>query len=81
MTDRPAADDAAAVSSLLEKMRQFAVDLDPAERRVLAALLAPGVAAAWAEEPEVAGFTWRPADLDDHLAAAVRAHGLRIVGW
>lgn len=81
MTAPPPADDTDVAASVLGKVRALAAGLDPAERRVLAALLAPGVAAAWADEPEVAGFVWRPGDLAEHLATAVRAEGLHIVGW
>ncbi|HEX7133248.1 MAG TPA: hypothetical protein VF228_11765 [Iamia sp.] len=81
MTDRSR--DEAVAAAVLAKVRAFASGLDPDERRVLAALLAPGVAAAWAEpsEPDVVGFEWRPDDVTSHLAAAVRAEGLRIEGW
>lgn len=81
MTDGPASADVSAALALLEKLREFASGLEPRERRALAALLAPGVAAAWADEPEVAGFEWRADDVSGHLARAIRERDLRIVGW
>ena len=68
-------DDDAAVQ-LLSKVRRFIEDqLDPEERKLFAALLAPGVAAAF-DDADVSGFGmtgWSPAALPQALAAAVRA--------
>lgn len=72
---------------VLEKLRVFVASLDDDERAVLAALLAPGVASAYEDEPEVVGFSsdattpsvgWRPERLADSLAARVREEHLRI---
>ena len=66
---------------LLEKVRAFAAELDAVERQLFAALLAPGVAAAWAaDENEVEGFgtVWSETQLHTHLRDAIRSHGLRI---
>lgn len=67
---------AAAARALLEKVRRFIADeLDADERKLFAALLAPGVASAF-DEAEVSGFgvtSWSPAALPEALAAAVRA--------
>jgi hypothetical protein len=56
---------------MLDKLRHFVeTDLDPAERRVLARLIAPGVEEALFSEPEVAGFgdVWAPQSLATGLA-------------
>ncbi len=67
---------------LLDKLRTFVSSLDPDERQLLAALLAPGVDAAWGDS-EVSGFglDWSPSLLPDHLADAIRGRNLRIEGW
>jgi uncharacterized protein (DUF2267 family) len=72
----------AAADRLLAKLRSFADALDPEERRALAALLAPGVDAAWRDDPEVEAFgvEWRADRLPAHLTAAIRARDLRIEG-
>jgi hypothetical protein len=71
----------------LDKLRAFIATLDDDERAVMAALLAPGVASAYDEEPEVVGFSaevaapgvgWRPERLSDALSAQVRDRHLRI---
>lgn len=69
-------------ADFLEKMRAFAEGLDPEERALLAALIAPGVDAAWGES-EVSGFgmEWNPSLLPNHLADAIRDRNLRIEGW
>ena len=76
---RPRSD---AAETMLAKLRAFASSaLDDDERPLLAALLAPGVARAYAR-PEVEGFGlpgWAPADLPGALADAVRDRNLRIV--
>lgn len=56
---------------MLDKLRHFVeTDLDPAERRVLARLIAPGVEEALFSEPEVQGFAdvWAPDGLAVGLA-------------
>jgi hypothetical protein len=79
-------------SSLLEKLRMFAATLEPRERQLLAALLAPGVEAAWDDAPletansegdEVTGFgvRWHVDRLPEHLSREIRGRSLRIEGW
>lgn len=89
MTD-PSVPQRDAADRLLDKLRTFAAELDPEERVLLAALLAPGIDAAWSPSPddgggdvEVAGFTvsWSPRALPAHLVAAIRDRELRIEGW
>ncbi len=70
-----------AADRLLDKLKEFAAALDAEERALLAALLAPGVASAHEEEPEVEGFAWRPGALPDHLADTIRSRDLRVEGW
>jgi hypothetical protein len=79
-----------AADRLLDKLRAFAAELDPDERVLLAALLAPGIDAAWSPDPdgepgdaEVAGFavSWSPTTLPQHLTDAIRARDLRVEGW
>lgn len=67
---------------LIEKLRVFAETLEPKERELLAALLAPGIDAAWGDS-EVSGFSfdWRPSLLPDHLADTIRNRNLRVEGW
>jgi hypothetical protein len=86
-TDPGPSDPEAVAERVLEKLRAFIATLDDDERAVLAALLAPGVASAYDEEPEVVGFSaevadaevgWRPERLSDALAAQVRDRHLRI---
>lgn len=83
MSDIPTSDPTGAAARLIDKLREFADQLDADERRALVALLAPGVDAAWTEEPEVSGFDsgWSPEQLPEHLAAAIRQRDLRIEGW
>lgn len=76
------ADDAA--RALIVKVRDFAATLDDLERSLFAALLAPGVHAAWDESDDAgsaAGWsaTWSADRLPAHLAAAVRDAELKIV--
>lgn len=73
--------DASAVERLLAKLRAFiATELDTEEREVLAALLAPGVAAAYGDE--VTGFTSGAiAPLPEVLAVALQRAGIRAVGF
>ncbi len=70
-----------AVERLLAKLRRFvAEDLDDEERVVLAALLAPAVAAAYGGD-ELAGFgVTALAPLPDLLADAMQRAALRVVG-
>lgn len=82
MPDNPGADGPSA-ERLLDRLRDFASTLDPEERQLLAALLAPGIDAAWGEPDEVTGFTvtWSPDHLPDQLSAAIRGRSLRVEGW
>lgn len=68
---------------LLEKVRHFADSLEDEERPMFAALIAPGVAAAWNDEDDVAGFgvAWQPSQVQDHLREAIRTRNLRVEGW
>ncbi|HSL56694.1 MAG TPA: hypothetical protein VK866_02525 [Acidimicrobiales bacterium] len=71
-------------SSLLDKLAAFAGELDDDERALLAALLAPGIAKAHQDDPEVMAFdgtTWLPTDLPQHLASQIRDRHLRVEGW
>jgi hypothetical protein len=73
-------DDAA--DRLLAKLRAFADGLEPAERALLAALLAPGISKAH-DDDEVEGFglvEWTPSRLPAALADAVRRADIRIEG-
>ena len=76
---RPDVDQAA--DNLLAKVRSFASTLDDQERALLAALLAPGIAAAW-EDDVVEGFgtEWSTSRVQEHLRDAVRRHRIRIEG-
>ena len=71
-----------AAERMLEKVRHFASSLDAEERALFAALLAPGVAAAWVEDDEVEGFgtVWSTTRVQRHLHEAVRKGSLRIEG-
>jgi hypothetical protein len=63
---------------MLDKLRHFVqTDLDPAERRVLARLIAPGVEEALFSEPEVQGFgdVWAPESLAVGLANLMSDEG------
>ncbi len=70
-----------AAGRLLDKLRDFAAGLEDEERALLAALVAPAVAAAYEEEPEVEGFAWRTGALPDHLAETIRSRELHVEGW
>lgn len=76
-------DNNSSANSLIDKLRDFAVTLDAEERQLLAALLAPGVSAAWAEPTEVSGFSaeWSADQLPSHLSDAIRGRALRVEGW
>lgn len=69
---------------MLAKLRHFvATQLDDEERALLGALVAPGVARAYAApDPEVQGFGggWSPDDLPRALATALRDVGVRVEG-
>jgi hypothetical protein len=73
---------AESAARLLEKLRAFVTDeLDEEERELLAVLLAPGVAKAFADD-EVTGFSadWRTTALPDALAETLRRGGLHVEG-
>ena len=82
MTGMPTSANPEAADRLIDKLREFAATLDPEERQLLAALLAPGIDAAWGES-EVSGFSldWKPSLLPDHLADTIRDRHLRVEGW
>jgi hypothetical protein len=66
-------------AQVLGKLRGFVESLEPGEREVLAALLAPGVAQAYAPDADVTGFgTWIPGRLPETLAEQVRNQHWRI---
>jgi len=72
-----------AVERFIAKMRAFAGQLEPDERACLAALIGPGVAMAHrapGDEVEAFEMSWEPSRLPDHLAQAVRDHGIEIIG-
>jgi len=76
----PSSDDA---RDLLDKLKAFSATLEPPQRALLAALLAPGVALAY-EGDEVVGFgmvDWIPDHLPRALERAVRERNLHISGW
>jgi hypothetical protein len=76
--------DATAADRLIEKMRRFASALAADERVLFGLLLAPGVAQAYAEDLEVAGFgmvEWSPEALRDSLAMAMRRRGITVAGF
>lgn len=77
--DRDLAPDAADAAALIDRLRAFADELGPGQRLLLAALLAPGIDAAWRWAPGRAGAGWSRAALPEHLAAAVRQRRMRIV--
>lgn len=67
---------------LLEKIRAFVAQLDDEERSLFAALIAPGVARAYAEQ-EVEGFGlpgWSPTALPESLVMALRDRRVRVEG-
>lgn len=71
-----------AAHRLLDKLRSFSEGLDPDERALLAALLAPGIALAHADD-EVRAFDmahWLPAALPQALERAVQERRLHIEG-
>lgn len=76
--------DPAAAARLLQKLRHFiATELDEEERALMGALVAPGVARAYAPEEDVEGYGlvgWAPSDLPESLAAELRRAGVRVEG-
>jgi hypothetical protein len=81
--DSQDAGDDETAARVLEKLRTFVASLDDDERAVLAALLAPGVASAYADpDREVVGFTmeggWSPDRLPESLASHIRGKGIRV---
>ena len=69
-------------SRLLTKLRAFAEALEPEERELLGQLLAPGIARAYRDEPEVSGFAiteWSESALPDSLVEAIRSSGVHLV--
>ncbi len=72
-----------AAERMLAKLRDFmARELDGEERALLAALLTPGIARAYADD-EVEGFglvDWVPDALPASLEAALRQGGVRVTG-
>ena len=75
-------DDQEVAARALDKLAAFVASLDDDERSVIAALLAPGVATAYAEpDKEVVGFEmggWSPDRLPESLATQVRGKGIRV---
>jgi len=74
-----------AAERLLAKLRGFVAGLDPDERVMFAALVAPAVAKVWDPGPadEVEAFAmagWWSDALPDALRDAVRRHGPQIEG-
>jgi len=79
----PHSDDlGAAANGLIDKLSSFAATLEADERKVLAALLAPGIDAAWGDPSEVSGYSldWDPGVLPSYLGEAIRGRNLRIEG-
>ena len=72
-----------AAHRLLAKLRHFVEhELDEEERELFGALVAPGVAKAYAEN-DVEGFaltSWGPEALPEALTRALREQGVRVVG-
>lgn len=71
-----------AARRLLERLRRLVTEeLDPEERALFAALIAPGVAHAYIDE-EVEGFdmvNWSATTLPDSLLEALRDGAVRVV--
>jgi hypothetical protein len=82
-TDAADLDDDLVADGLIAKIRKFAEGLTSKERELLAALLAPGIDAAWNEPSEVQGFglEWSPSALPHHLSNAIKGRQLRVEGW
>lgn len=71
-----------AAEQMLEKVRGFIQTLEPEERSLFAALIAPGVAAAYAPDDDVEGFgaVWSASRVQEHLRRAIRDRDLTIEG-
>lgn len=79
-----------AANRLFSKLREFTAGLDPEERALFSALLAPGVASAYSDaDDDVTGFSmddeddvvmWSPQRLPDALADVVRDRNVRVEG-
>ena len=68
---------------LMTKVREFTAGLDPDERALFAALVAPGIAKAVAPDDDVEGFgltEWMPRSLPDDLAEQIRGRNITIDG-
>lgn len=84
--------DHAAAQRLLERLRGFVATLEPDERALFAALIAPGVAQAYqgddtaaGADDEVVGFdldqtSWSPQALPAFLATAIQERDVRVTG-
>ena len=75
-------DNRRAALHMLGKVRRFVTeDLDEHERKMFAALVGPGVIAAYATD-DVTGFAadWGGSVLTDALAQAITEEGLRVEG-
>jgi hypothetical protein len=75
-------DERSAAGDLLVKLRSFVAELTPVERRLFAALIAPGVARAHSDD-DVEGFGltgWSPQQIPDALARAIREADVRVEG-
>ena len=77
--DRQLAPDADDAAALIDRLRAFADELGPGQRQLLAALLAPGIDAAWRWTPGRSEVGWSRTALPEHLVAAVQHRRLRIV--
>lgn len=76
-------DTMAAAERLIDKIRAFVERLDDLERPLMAALLAPGIDAAWSDDAELEADTgfelgWTPQHLPAHLCDAVQRADVRI---
>jgi hypothetical protein len=83
--DQPTNEERVTATLLIAKIRAFADTLDERERPLFAALLAPGVGAAWstpddddADALSGVSFEWRSDRLPTHLARAIHDTDLRI---
>lgn len=74
---------------LIDKLRKFADELGDDERQLLAALLSPGIAAAYdtdegsddGDGDGPSSTSWTTARLPEHLRAAIEHRSLRVEGW
>lgn len=79
-----------AADRLFAKLREFTAGLDPEERALFSALVAPGVASAYDDaSDDVTGFSlddeddivmWSPQRLPDALADVIRDRDVRVEG-